>query len=700
MAQTETDDTAVPLPESVVEGYEPAAVAARIESANRREVQNINEWMARRYGGYRLLSPSRDGEKGGVRTTVVNPAHQLNAWGISHYRYPLFAYEETVPWTRLRDGMGMNENSPPHLRATVLKTLKAMGVTKARTDVGWGNMRFDAPGALKQQVQDDLKARVLAWKAAGMRPLICLDTHPAAPCPINEATVTLAAPLNEGDTTALIITRNAGEVPVPYKSGFSHVRDYWAAQWLVTAVEKLNHENTYRVTFAKPWPANKVAIAGAELPFAYLAYRPFSDDGSELSKETYAGFQSYVRAVVKFLDTLGLRKSKTDPGFDIEICNEMSNWAFRGLMWYTGRDADGEGNIDRIYRESIATIRANPAFKHVRIVNGFHNQGAGGAQSTEPAGGSSISAHPYRGAVPPNATGEDAFGRSANPDGSPLPFFTPPMTVHAPETIFSAEVLENIVANISPLKVQMWGNARGRGLQPRVNGADINSPIARETDGSPARPVEFDMTEWSDAPGYDLPLSEQERLLAKYCLRGHIVGIGKGVSRIYWFAAMGPGHGFLSLRSDSLPPKEAAPVTLFKRLMAATRGKRITTPRHVSVVSISETHGQVQFRGNGTPEFPDLPNRDILIPQAFQLSDASFGVFVWVPNKDYKKELPAADYTIRWSGVKPTAVSKFRYRDLLKTRSVVVTPTATGADWVEFTLPVTDTPRLLVMEGV
>jgi hypothetical protein len=683
-----TPSTAIP----VVEGYAPADVAKREASVAKGEPQSVNDWMPSRQGAYTLLSPSFPDKPGGIRTRIVVPASLLSGWNISPYRYPIFAYEETVDWHRLRDGLGMNVNNPVALNVPVMKQLQAMGVRLARCDVGWGNVRFDAPDELKDGVKADLKARLLVWKAAGLRPLVCLDTNPALPCPTIEASVKLAEDLKAGDTSAVIIPR-AGETPTPYKSGFSHVTAYWAGEYLWTACEKLDG-GKWRVTFGKPWPRKHDGekVAGTELPCAYFAFEPWGRD-----EATYTGFQSYVKAVASFLDTLGLRKSKTDPGFDLEICNELSNWLFRDVRLYSGNPADGEADIARVYRESVATLRTVPGFKDLFLINGFHNQEPFGAASTEPAGSSAGSSHYYRSEViVPSGRGatEDAFTRDTDGKG-----FVPARVVHAPETIFSAEVLENVVPNISPLPFQMWGAARGRGLQPRINGADINSPVAKEPDGKPARGVQWVFTEWGDDP-HGINEAANYHLLGKFLLRGTVVALGKGVGRVYWYAAMGPGLGILSQSSDTLPAEEPESVTVMKRFAAATTGKAITNRRSIHCESIEEHHGLYQFLGNGTPEFPALYNRDILLAQAFQLSDTSFAISLHIPTKDYKQELPEANYTIRWSGVKPSALSKFRYRDFGKTQSVVVTPSAVGEDWVEFTLPVTDTPRLLIMDGV
>ncbi len=687
--------------------FTPEAIAARELSAILGKVQTNEEWM---WPGaaYQLLSPPRaDGKPGGIKTRIAKPADLMGNNNISFYRLPWQAWEETVRWDRIRNGLGINLNVPQALLPSALKQIKAMGMGYVRRDIGWGNLWYEHPDKLKPDFEKELAVWLAACKTAGVRPLICLDTNPAAPCPINEAEVTLLAPLSAGDTSALVQPRR-GEVPTARRSGFSHVTQYWAAEYLVTSVEAEGDSGTsgsasgYRVHFTKPWPKEKAAEVGAKLSYAYLAYRPFSNDNTPESERTLDGFaRVFPQAVVSFLETQNLRKSKTDPGYDIEVINENSNGHFFHGEWYSDKLSSGSGSEVEVYKRIVKLLRSNPANDGMTLINGFYNQLAPGPGSREPPGSNGGSAHYYQGEqkiVAHTAFVEDAFARDT-PNG-----YVPNVTLDAPEVVFSSVKVENLGRVIAPIPQQLWGPVFGRGVQPRAGNGSWADPIALEPTGKKARATRWYKTEWgSSVYGTD---AEKQRLIAKFVLRGTVFALSKGIERIYWFAAIDPALGILSFSNDALPATETSTVILLRRLNALMQGNAITKPRHMPVVSIAETHGNVQFKGNGTIEFPDLPNRDLLFTQSFQLSDTDLMACVYVPTLNYKPDMPPESYTIRWSGVKwVEGTSKAAWRDLKDVQAKSVKPSEIGTSgdgtpWVEFTLPVTDWPRFLKLSGV
>lgn len=693
----QTPNNAAPTTVPIVEGFTSEDITKREISLFTGEPQKIDNWMRQGYGAYQLLSRRENGI--GIRERITVPANLFSAWGTSSYRYPIFAWQETMPWTAIRDGMGINWNVPEHLWPQAMKQFKAMGGSLARIDVGWGNIQYDDPTKLKPYIHEHIIKLARYLKSNGVRLLICIDTHPAAPCPIIEGSVTLVKPITEGDKVATIRVRpnSPNEVPRAYRSGFSHVQGYWAAEWMTTSVVNLG-DGQYELHFAKEFPGGFNHAAGKELPFAYLKYRPFADDNTLDSQETYNGFRAYASAVLDAIDSAAVP-------IDFEVCNEYSNWGFLHLRLYTGEPVPS-GDTYRIYSETVALIRKQPKYKNMYVIDGFRNQDPWFAQSRQPAGSSAGSNHFYRGPTSVLKHNTDAFGRNAagiNADNTAhVPLVFPQLTyiVSAPETIFSAEVQENVVWGISPYQVQLWGSVQGRGVRPLENPGDINSPVLREPDGSLARSPELVFTEWGDSR-WDETDAARYHHIGLFNLRGNIIGFGKGVKRIYWYAAMGPSLGILSQTTDTLPTIEPESVTIMKKFYAAMKGVRINTKRHIECIRIEENHGLKILDGNDTPEFPDLYALDTLYPQMWQLADKRFVATIYVINKDYSKPLPVKPYKITFKNLKHVpGVSKYKYRDLYKRSAATIVPTSFTEDTVTFTVSVGSEPRLLTMNGV
>jgi len=206
------------------------------------------------------------------------------------------------------------------------------------------------------------------------------------------------------------------------------------------------------------------------------------------------------------------------------------------------------------------------------------------------------------------------------------------------------------------------------------------------------------------------------------------------VARVYFFAARDNNPLGLGLISkcffDAVKaggnkyPDDDAPLTsetlrAVRRLTAALPDSaRIASPRTLTVMTISETHGNRQFEGdpataNQTPDpHPPLYNRDCVGIFPFQTSDSSFVIPIYVMTRNlgylYKPEAAATDVTrfdmpderyritLRGprniAGVRPTL-----YDPLTDQTAPVRVVGTTGNDTLTLELSLTDSPRLLLL---
>ena len=100
----------------------------------------------------------------------------------SHWLQPWRGYLETMPASRFLDGLGivLNTNRGEDAKQ-MLRMCAANGIRHARIEIGWGSLDYNDETKLHNA--KDAAARLLACKAAGIRPLILLNGHHGMPCP-------------------------------------------------------------------------------------------------------------------------------------------------------------------------------------------------------------------------------------------------------------------------------------------------------------------------------------------------------------------------------------------------------------------------------------------------------------------------------------------------------------------------------------
>ena len=133
------------------------------------------------------------------------------------------------------------------------------GIKHARIEIGWGNLNYADETILNNS--KDAATRLLACKATGIRPLILLNGHHGAPCPMTSfaRTVTADVPAGAGE-----VFLDKTDDLILHHSGLSNPQRYIAAEFLVTRIQG------HKVTLSKPWPT-KLA-AGTKVKMATLKY--------------------------------------------------------------------------------------------------------------------------------------------------------------------------------------------------------------------------------------------------------------------------------------------------------------------------------------------------------------------------------------------------------------------------------------------
>jgi hypothetical protein len=612
----------------------------------------------------------------------------------SHWLQPWRAYEETMPASRFVDGIGVGFTAPDGASEDLIAEMLARhGVRHARIEIGWGNLDWD--DKLPPPTRERLSRRIRACASRGLRPLILLNAHHGAPCPVRFFDRVLAAPARKGDTTVRLTDTSD---LVPGFSGLNNLTDYWAAEALATKVEGDT------VTLSKPLPKD-VGDAGAKAPMATLKYRPFSPPDTADYMATVDGWRRYVAEVVTFVaETLGTT-GRGDLGFDVEIWNELSfgsnylliNAYYKPDLYHYNADSIW-GNV---VKETAAYAEAHAEqFAGVRLCDGFSNTIPWPASSQEPPRVSALSKHPYAGrkTYPADKQRDDVvnalFGREQPPS------FYPSYSVCFPEYFATYLQTESVCRDMAPITTDIYGTKHGR--------------LARKA-GDAVVPCDVWFTEVGFAPNEN-GVTDRERALAlkaKTTARYYAFYLSKGVERLYLYAAC-EGDLWLGVVSDAFVeyakthttyPEDDTPyvspalrvVERMSKVMGEGLDRGLTQTRPITVESVSDTHGASVFAGDGTPEHPSLYHRDVLVVLPYQVNVRRFVIPYYVQTRDVLADLPPEEFEVTLRGLRAEG-AKLRAYDPIADRDVPVTVLHAEGDRAVLRLAATDYPYLLVVE--
>ena len=696
-------------------------------------------------GVARAATTSGDALSGwNVLGTPIDPMqHAAVPWGMrSDWLQPWRGYLDTQPASMLRDALGMQFNVAPSAAASTASLLGQVGFERARIEIPWTAMnngdptRLDDPGRWGTMLG--------ALKAAGIRPLILLNSHGGTPVPRKTFTARIVQPVNAGARTLVVDAATAQQI-VP---GRTSVRvagaPAAAARWLATSVSPGGE-----VALSQPVPAN---VPAGSYEATTLRFQPFAaprtsaGDPNPAFEETYGGWQSYVKAV-----TAKARQVLGSDSFDVEIWNELPFGSeFLDVANYYNpvpASLEGSGSVtDELLKRTTKWLRdpANGVAK-VGIGNGFANLDPAVAGSTVPVGVTAIDRHPYYGGIKPmpgfagsipKVRNVDALGQpegTQDAEGKWTRPFLPTYRAFFPEYYLNAISTDHLVRDLAPMTTTIDGVAHGRTAKPKAPRAATKRKAARRTTKRKAArpatkrkaarrkkkkkpkaviaPPQVWITETGFRPneGGGMTPEQARHVQAKSALRTLGAFVNKGASMVSFYAATDGDWGMI----DTKAPGGGETMAALQRFMQPFAGPgTIAKRRSLRLAAVADRTNSAQFAGDGTAAHPPLYNRDVVSFLPFQTDSTRFVAPVYVMTRDLAKvyktgllsgldvtrfDLPPETYRLNIGGLD---VGRLRVSatDPLTGAAVPATVVGTSGDEAVVEIPLTDSPRLLVLQ--
>jgi hypothetical protein len=278
--------------------------------------------------------------------------------------------------------------------------------------------------------------------------------------------------------------------------------------------------------------------------------------------------------------------------------------------------------------------------------------------------------------------------------------FVPAYSTLFPEHYATALQTETVVRDMAPITTDIYGIAHGSN--------------ARVNDGKIA-PCPMWFTEIGIHP-QEYGIADREAALnlkAKVMARDTCFFPGKGVERIYFFAAQGgdTGYGLVNDRffefvrtNKQYPSEEASFVSPTLRTLKNIANKmrdavdpNLTATRQLSLVSITDTHNHFQFQGDGSPQHPNLYNRDLFVFLPYQANRNRFVIPYYVMTRDVTKRLAPEEYTVEIHGILGRGSTVSAY-DPIENCDVSVEVKSATNDNLILSIKTSDYPYLLTIQ--
>jgi hypothetical protein len=607
----------------------------------------------------------------------TDPLYQtLIPFGVhSHWVQPWRGYLETLPASHFLAGIGvvLNTGNPD----LICQMLVKHGISIVRMEIGWGNVNY----ADNLITNAKIIANLQACQKWGLRPIILLNSNHGAPCPnvgfYNTATV--AAPVGATTLTLADVSKI-----VLGKTGISYVSEYISAQVIITAI------NGNVVTLSKPLP--KAIAVGQRLTLTTLKFRPFSLPGTPDYLETMNGWKSYVLTVGKLCGQyVGIGK------FDLEIWNELtfgSNFLYIN-KYYTPAyvSYDEQAIWSQLVEATVGVATANPeVFVGTEFSDGFANTIPWPASSTEPARVTAISKHPYPPLVQFPAKEQKTASLNAMLGQENPPKFVPSYQSFFPEYSATSIQTENLIRDISPLSTDIYKKMHGRNF--RANNQCWG---------------------WITEIGMNSHMTDSGAAMlfkAKMATRVFCFYLNKGCKKVTIFGAGGGDLGLGILldsfiaycQTNTVYPADdtsyISPALLgIKNISYRMRGSGSNGEviRQLKVAEVTDTHDHAQFQGDGTPEHPNLFDREVLAILPFQVSPNHFVIPYYVMTRNLAVPLNPESFTITLQGVR-AATARVMCYDPLNDSNYPIGMDILANDTISVLLDAADYPYLLMIE--
>jgi hypothetical protein len=603
---------------------------------------------------------------GAPHTPYVDPKQLEVPWPKhSFVKIPWRAFLETKSGDDFLRGIGINYNVPGKSEQA-FRLLAEAGFKTFRFETGWGSVHWDED---RLQEEDRLRWFLAQCRVHGIRPTLLLNAHHGLPCPCKVTEGELAADAPQGSRHVLLTDTSA---IVPGRTGISHLTGYWAAEVLITQINK----DTGECVLSKPLP--KALKKGQKIQLTTLKYLPFSPVGTREFEETAAGWIRYALLVCQRMAEAGIKD------FDVEIWNELSfgsrflninNYYNPPIIQFKTRDFLNQGG--HLWELAWRTVKAiKRRYPQARCLWGFSNTTFFHVSVERlPPGIDGQSYHPYGTSTRSYPRDEDYRDKPEwNVDG-----FTPQAEFRIPEglahTFIKTESLMRLL-----------------------------NPEARRRRPPEVKRFYHYMTEHGIAPQEAGAKDENTawRLKTLCALRSYCLWLNKGIDVLHYFAAYDSkalGMGLLPPNLKTLSPKgtfdEVAtpPLKAVRNLTRAFAGSVPLSRISALQVSVNPV-GKVGIIFNG--KIP-LRHPDVFAFLPFQISETRYIVAVYVATYDAIKPMPEEGYRLSIWGFS-TPPTRSRLYDPLTDQSSEVRMVYGKGNTVEVEVPVVDYPRLLILE--
>jgi hypothetical protein len=639
----------------------------------------------------------------------------------SFWRQPWRAYLDTWPASRLSNAVGINFNVRPTEADGVARLLQSSGFRLGRIELSWNLLSPDDPSRFAEPA--GVRRRLLAMREHGLRPLILLNANSGDPGPAREVSLTTTATAPAGARTVPLDGASAAAV-VPGKTGFDALSFGGRPDVLIESVDADGF-----ATLSRPLPAS---LGAGPHPGATLLYAPFGpprlSDGrlNPAFQETLAGWLRYVATVCAEADDVF-----GSGGYDLEIWNELSFGSefLSEANYYSPARVDGTGSVpEALLEKTVAFVRdpANGISDGVGISDGFASQTPFASGASVPVGTTALSKHLYRGPqyFPRNAVVNsirplDALGASDSTTGAApyTPRFTPSFASALPEYFLTAIQTETVVRDLAPFTTEIYGVPHGRAVGP-PGGAPVETWMTEYNLNTntlfPLEPENSDQYIGTASAG------EKERLQAVIALRSLVSMTGKGMARMYFYAAA-HSEGYSLVSDRFMNALNAAPGTYpgdsyggetmdaLRGLLTRFRGPGPDGPtRRLELRAIAQEGDHAQFAGDGSAAHPDLYDRNLLAVFPFQSSPTRFVIPVYVmtpnlttvyPGSAHRFDLPDKRFRITLGNLpasaQPPAVAAY---DPMRDSETPARLVSRQGDRAVFEIAATNYPRLLTLD--
>jgi hypothetical protein len=600
----------------------------------------------------------------GVENDPIDPRYLTEVpFGTSSFWVqPWRAYLDTWPASRLLDSLGINFNVGAADAEGTARLLQDSGFTLARIEINWDSLAYGSPAEFIDEPK--IRARLLALRNHGLRPLILLDANSEGPAPARRIILETTSEAPAGAQSVVLAPASAAEA-VPGKTGFDRLSFGGDPDILITSVDAGGV-----ATLSRPLPQ---ALAAGAHKGTTLLYAPFSAptlaDGepNPAFRETLTGWLGYVAAVCREAASVF-----GPEGYDLEVWNELSFGSqFLNPEAYYGPSAEAEPGAamkeitKALLAETVAYVRnpANGISQGVGITSGFADQSPFPSGAQAPPGLTALSKHLYDGAksfpsdyptrsiIPVDASG----ARDTASKESFTPLFIPSYQSLFPEYYLTATSTETVIRDLAPFTTHIYGDPHGREVGPPGGGPVQKWMTEYNLSTNGATPVGPDETTPAQTT---LTPADRAHFQAKALLRSLVAMVSKGMTREYFYAAAGhalalvdPGfYATLEAHPEAYPGDALGGETMsgFRNTLARFQGPGPGGPaRGLTLLSIAQDGDHAQFSGDGTAAHPALYDREVLAVFPFQSSPTRFVIPVYVMTRDlltlYEPEAPAGD---------------------------------------------------------